>query len=50
MGRSVVTANDGVEAAEIGSSRRFDLVLMDIFMPRMSGHHARVALREKGDI
>ncbi len=50
MGCSVVTANDGVEAVEIGSSRRFDLVLMDIFMPRMSGYDAARALREKGYI
>jgi len=48
MGCSVVTARDGVEAVEIGSSRRFDLVLMDIFMPRLSGYDAARALRDKG--
>jgi signal transduction histidine kinase/DNA-binding response OmpR family regulator len=48
MGCSVVTASDGVEAAELGSSRCFDLVLMDIFMPRMSGYEAAQALRDKG--
>jgi PAS domain S-box-containing protein len=48
MGCSVVTARDGIEAVEIGSSRRFDLILMDIFMPRMSGYEAARALRSKG--
>jgi CheY-like chemotaxis protein len=48
MGCRVVTARDGVEAAEIGSSRCFDLVLMDIFMPRMSGYEAARTLRDKG--
>jgi PAS domain S-box-containing protein len=48
MGCRVVTARDGVEAVEIGSSRRFDLVLMDIFMPRMSGYDAARALRDRG--
>jgi PAS domain S-box-containing protein len=47
-GCGVVTARDGVEALEIGSSRRFDLVLMDIFMPRMSGYEAVTELRAKG--
>ena len=48
LGCQVVTARDGVEAVEIGASRRFDLVLMDIFMPRMSGYEAARALRDKG--
>jgi PAS domain S-box-containing protein len=48
MGCRVVTAGDGVEAVETGSSRRFDIVLMDIFMPRMSGYDAARALRQKG--
>jgi PAS domain S-box-containing protein len=48
MGCRVVTACDGVEAVEKGSSRRFDLVLMDIFMPRMSGYEASRALRDRG--
>ncbi len=48
LGCRVVTARDGVEAVEIGSSRHFDLVLMDIFMPRMTGYEATRSLREKG--
>jgi PAS domain S-box-containing protein len=47
-GCQVVTARDGVEALEIGLTRSFDLVLMDIFMPRMSGYEAVTELRAKG--
>jgi len=38
-------AEDGVEAVEAVSSRRFDLVLMDIKMPRMDGVQATKAIR-----
>ncbi|HTX74437.1 MAG TPA: response regulator [Rectinemataceae bacterium] len=48
FGCRVVTARDGVEAAELGSSRHFDLVLMDIFMPRMDGYEATGVLRSSG--
>ena len=48
LGCRVTTARDGLEAVDIGSAKRFDLVLMDIFMPRMSGYEATQALRYKG--
>jgi len=48
LGCRVVAARDGVEAVEIGSSRSFDIVLMDIFMPRMNGYEASLSLRERG--
>ncbi|HOX49052.1 MAG TPA: response regulator, partial [Spirochaetales bacterium] len=48
LGCRVVAARDGVEAVEIGSSRGFDIVLMDIFMPRMNGYEASLSLRERG--
>lgn len=39
------TANDGVEALEAVQERKFDLVLMDIKMPRMDGVQATQAIR-----
>jgi len=48
LGCRVTAARDGHEAAEIACSRPFDLILMDIFMPRMNGYEATRAIREKG--
>ena len=39
------TAEDGVEALEAVQERRFDLILMDIKMPRMDGVQATEAIR-----
>jgi CheY-like chemotaxis protein/nitrogen-specific signal transduction histidine kinase len=38
-------AEDGLEAVDAVKSRRFDLVLMDIKMPRMDGVQATLAIR-----
>ncbi|MEO8005759.1 MAG: response regulator [Betaproteobacteria bacterium] len=43
----LTTANDGMQALELLRSRKFDLVLLDIMMPRMNGYQVLEQL--KGD-
>ncbi|CAN5129009.1 response regulator [soil metagenome] len=45
FGCSSETAEDGIEALEAVQSRPFDLILMDIKMPRMDGVQATQAIR-----
>ncbi len=42
-GYDVATASDGLEAVELARARRFDLILLDLIMPRQDG---LAALRE----
>jgi two-component system, sensor histidine kinase and response regulator len=46
-GHSVLIANNGQEALEALERERFDLVLMDVWMPEMGGFEATQAIRER---
>jgi CheY-like chemotaxis protein len=45
-GYDVVTTKDGVEAVEVAQKEPFDLILMDVRMPRMTGYEACRRLRD----
>ena len=47
-GFSVDVANDGETGVELGAKKCYDLVLMDVMLPKMDGLEAIKALREKG--
>ncbi|MBN1125863.1 MAG: response regulator [Sedimentisphaerales bacterium] len=48
MGLEVSVADDGIQAVEKISNEPYDLILMDIKMPRMDGNEAVRVMREKG--
>jgi two-component system sensor kinase len=46
-GHVVTVAEDGLEALEVFENGRFDVVLMDLEMPKLDGFHAARAIRER---
>jgi PAS domain S-box-containing protein len=48
MGMDVTIAADGEQALQMALAEKFDLILMDIHMPRMDGYKATDALRKEG--
>ncbi len=45
----ILTAKDGEEALELISSHRFDLILLDIMLPRISGMEVLTKIRSAKD-
>jgi signal transduction histidine kinase/CheY-like chemotaxis protein/HPt (histidine-containing phosphotransfer) domain-containing protein len=45
-GHTVTLANDGAEAVDAYKEKDFDLILMDLQMPRLSGFEASAAIRK----
>jgi CheY-like chemotaxis protein len=46
LGFEVVTANDGLDAVDLVAQEPFDLVILDVHMPRMRGPEALEKIRQ----
>ncbi len=47
QGHEIVTVDDGIAAVDAFDRRRFDLILMDVRMPRMDGLQATAVIRDR---
>jgi len=46
-GYEIVVANDGAEGLEIAKNNKFDMILLDIIMPKIDGFAVLKKLRER---
>lgn len=49
-GHEVVEASDGMEAIELHMKNNFDIIIMDIMMPRLDGFSAVEEIRKTSDV
>ena len=49
-GYEVVLASDGVEALSLFSEQDFDLILLDIMLPKIDGYGVCEVMRKKSDV
>jgi len=49
-GFAVVAARDGIDALDSFDSQHFDLVLLDVLMPRMDGFEVCAEIRKRSDV
>lgn len=50
VGHSVVLAADGVEALSKYSEQQFDLILLDLMLPKIDGYGVCEVIRQKSDV
>lgn len=50
LGYEVTTVDDGMEALETVETEEFDLIILDLFMPRRSGFEVVETIREELNI
>lgn len=50
MGYEVITATDGIEALELFHTQHFDLIILDVMMPKLDGYGVCQSVRETSRI
>lgn len=50
LGYEITTVDDGLEALEVISEEEFDLVILDLFMPKKSGFEVVEIMRDEMNI
>ena len=49
-GYEVATANDGIEALSLFSGQRYDLIILDILLPKIDGYGVCELIRKQSDV